>query len=228
MKKSQTYLMRYLPATLFAVLLSACGTSSSEKAEELLNEARTAVSEARFDDARHMIDSLRSTYPKEVEVRRKALAFSDSLELAESENLLQQADSIETFRKFELEDCKRAFVFEKQEKYQSQGYFVLPKHAGNKTNLSFFPEVEESGKLLFVTIDSKRHYAFHEVPMNTNGYRDYSAVELTKEQTIDANHCYELAYYFLQYNHSKEVKEELERKVKFYKLKIENKRYLEQ
>lgn len=220
--------MRYLPATLFAVLLSACGTSSSEKAEELLNEARTAVSEARFDDARHMIDSLRSTYPKEVEVRRKALAFSDTLELAEAESLLKVADSVEVFKQMELEDLKQNFVLEKQEKYQSQGYYVLPKHAGNKTNLSFFPEVEESGKLLLVTIDKQRRYTFHEVQIDADGNRDYSAVEMSDEQVRDANLCYELAYNIQLYTNSEEQKEELERKVKFYKLKIENKRYLEQ
>lgn len=219
---------RGLSASLFALLLTACGTSSSDKAEGLLNEARTAVFESRFDDARRMIDSLRSTYPKEIEVRREALAFADSLELAEAQFLLKEADSVEVFKQMELDDAKKNFVFEKQEKYQSQGYYVLPKHAGNKTNLSFFPEVEESGKLLLVTIDKQRRYTFHEVQIDADGNRDYSAVEMSDEQVRDANLCYELAYSIQLYTNSKEQKEELERKVKFNKLKIEKKRYLEQ
>ncbi len=199
---------------------SSCN-SSNDSAKEVLAKARMAMSEDKFDDARRMIDSLRTTFPKEFDVRLEAMAFADSVELIEAKKGVVAADSMLTFKEFELADMKSLFVLEKNEKYQSQGFYVLPKYAGNKTKFSFFPEVEESGKMLLVAIDSNRKYLFTEVPVAADGYesilKQFAVSEETKK---DVAECYKLAVAFKEYSDAKELKEKLDLKIRFFEKKL--------
>ena len=88
--------------------------------------------------------------PSALERRKSEIKEKDSIELSKAREGLRVADSVATFKAFEVEDLKKLFVFEKQEKYQTVGYYVLPAYQGSKERFTFFPEVEEGGKLLFV------------------------------------------------------------------------------
>ena len=59
--------MKKFLLTVFSAALLSCGPSSTEKANDLLNEARTAMNQNRYEDAYQLIDSLRRTYPKEID-----------------------------------------------------------------------------------------------------------------------------------------------------------------
>ena len=111
---------------------------------------------------------------------REAIHQKDSTELAQAQAELTKLDSIITFSTLNVEDEKRHFVFEKQEKYQTMGYWVLPAYKGSKERFTFFPEVEESGKMLLVNIDGKRRYTFAEVNLDSS---DYQAL-LNKQEEI--------------------------------------------
>ncbi len=157
--------------------------------------------------------------PSMVEQRRAEIRRNDSSELAQARSDLAHADSLATFKEFELEDLKKQFVFEKQEKYQTTGYYVLPAYKGSKERFSFFPEVEEGGKLLLVSIDKKRNYTFTEVDMETEDYTTQLST-LSDAAKKDVARCHALAQTMHDLAAAKQQQEKMSLKVKFYEKKL--------
>lgn len=211
---------------LASLLLVSCNESKKNEAAHLLDEARRATASGSFESARNLIDSIRTLYPREFDVRRAALAFSDTLELEQAKCDFRTADSIFTFKEFELEDMKKQFVLEKKPKYQTTGYYVTPDYAGEKSSYNFFPEVEETGDLLLVTIKraGKIDYAFTEVEIDlTNDVippANISRSLSNKEQTA-YERCYRLARCMKEFEVAKASKQEYDMKVRFFERKIQ-------
>lgn len=159
--------------------------------------------------------------PSRVEQRKEEIRQRNSLELASAKADLQRADSVITFKEFELDDLKKSFVFEKQDKYQTMGNYVLPQHSGSKNNLSFFPEVEESGKLLFVSIDRQRRYSFVEVNVTEADYVNLLPKGISQKDKEAVKKCVELATMMQDLKKAKEKKEKARMKIKFYEKKKE-------
>lgn len=111
---------------------------------------------------------------KEIEERRDALKQNDRAELDEAHRDLATADSIANIAGPKLQMMQDSLVvFEKNEKYQSKGFYVLKEHAGDKSQLTFFPEVEEEGQVLLVKIDSQRKWSFLKIEPKTDGLGSY-------------------------------------------------------
>lgn len=163
--------------------------------------------------------------PSRVEQRKEEIRQRDSLELASAKADLQRADSVIAFKEFELDDLKKSFVFEKQDKYQTMGNYVLPQHSGSKNRLSFFPEVEESGKLLFVSIDRQRRYSFVEVNVTEADYANLLPKGISQKDKEAVKKCAELATMMQDLKIAKEKKEKARMKIKFYEKKKEKQGY---
>lgn len=158
--------------------------------------------------------------PSLVEQRKAEIRKQDSLELAQTKADLVAVDSIMTFKTFELEDLKSQFVFEKEEKYQTTGYYVLPSYKGNKSRFTFFPEVEETGALLLVSIDKQRRYTFTEVALDDDNYTKQLPSNLSDATLKDIAQCYALAKTMQDLDKARKDKEKMELKVRFYEKKI--------
>ena len=158
--------------------------------------------------------------PSAVELRKAEIREHDSLELVQAKADLVAADSIATFKAFELEDLKKGFVLEKQEKYQTLGYYVLPSYEGDKSRFNFFPEVEENGKLLLVSIDKQRHYTFTEINLEDEDYTSQLPQDLSDAMLKDIAQCYSLAKTMHDLEAAKTSKEKMELKVRFYEKKM--------
>lgn len=156
-----------------------------------------------------------------VEQRRMEIRQADSLELLQARDDLAAADSVVTFASLELDDMKQDFVFEKQEQYQTTGYFVLPAYAGNKSRFSFFPEVEEGGAFLLVSIDRQRHYTFHEINPDENDFASQLPQTLTDKQREDVARCHALAKAMRDVREAQKRQEKLRLKVRFYERKLQ-------
>lgn len=157
--------------------------------------------------------------PSMVEQRKAEICQADSLELARARTDLVIADSVATFKSFEVEDLKQQFVFEKQERYQTTGYYVLPAYQGDKSRFTFFPEVEEGGQLLLVTIDNKRKYTFTEVPLDSAIHSKLFPKNLTDSQRRDVEKCYQLAKAMQDLDDAQKQQEKLKLKIRFYEKK---------
>ena len=153
-----------------------------------------------------------------VELRKAEIREKDSLELQNARQELRVADSLVAFKTFELEDLREQFVFEKQERYQTVGYYVLPFYKGGKERFTFFPEVEEGGKLLLVSIDGKRKYTFTEVEL-ADDYATRLPKSLSDAQRKDVAMCYILAKAMCDLSEAQKQQEKMQLKVQFYEKK---------
>lgn len=208
-----------------SLLLLSCNDFEAKEANHLLDEARMATENNHFDSARNLIDSIRTLYPRQFDVRRAALAFSDTIELEQAKFDLSVADSVFTFKELELQDLKSQFVLEKQPKYQTTGFYVTPDYAGSKSNCDFFTEVEETGALLCVSINRSGNinYDFKEVEIDlTNNVVPSAPVSrsLSSKEQAAYEKCYMLARCFKEYETAKAAKEKYDVKVRFFERKI--------
>lgn len=151
---------------------------------------------------------------------REAIHQKDSTELAQAQAELTKLDSIITFSTLNVEDEKRHFVFEKQEKYQTMGYWVLPAYKGSKERFTFFPEVEESGKMLLVNIDGKRRYTFTEVNLDSSDYQSLLPTGLSARQRDDVHRCFTFAKAMHDLDIARKTREKTLTKIRFFGRKM--------
>ena len=151
---------------------------------------------------------------------REAIHQKDSTELAQAQAELTKLDSIITFSTLNVEDEKRHFVFEKQEKYQTMGYWVLPAYKGSKERFTFFPEVEESGKMLLVNIDGKRRYTFTEVNLDSSDYQSLLPTGRSARQRDDVHRCFTFAKAMHDLDIARKTREKTLTKIRFFERKM--------
>ena len=88
-------------------MLVACGKSPQEQAALLAEQASTLCEEGQFDKAKALIDSLRRTYPDNVEARKTALRLHQQVELKAAQEDLLRADSLLVLANRELETLQK-------------------------------------------------------------------------------------------------------------------------
>lgn len=167
-----------------------------------------------------MLTSCQERKPSMVEQRREEIRKNDSTELAQARADLEEAGREVSRLGNMVETFKDRFVFEKVEKYQTQGYWVLPAYKGSKEGFTFFPEVEESGKMLLVKIDKQRRYSFTEVNLDNEDYKAQLPKGLSKQQLTDVDECYAFAKTMKQLEETRQWQEKMTLKVRFYEEKI--------
>ena len=158
--------------------------------------------------------------PSMVELRREEIRRNDSTELAQVRTFREDADrDIQRLEMLE-EALNGKFVFEKVERFQTQGYWVLPAYQGSKERFTFFPEVEESGKLLLVHIDQQRRYTFTEMNLDSQYYNTELLKGLSKQQLADVEECRALATTMKLLVEARQRQEKMALKVRFYEEKM--------
>ena len=159
--------------------------------------------------------------PSMVEQRKAEIRRNDSTELASAREELANAERDVSRFEQQVDACKRKFVFEKQEKYQTTGYWVLPAYKGSKERFTFFPEVEEGGKMLLVSIDKQRRYSFVEVNLDNEDYESLLPKGISVQQRKDVGECYAFAKTMQQLDERQKYREKMQLKIRFYEKKRE-------
>lgn len=118
MKKTFFFLL------LISLGLSACGPSDKEQASARVEEAHALLMDGSLNQALIVLDSVHLLYPKQVAVRREAKALQDTIAYLQAQRNLIYFDSIHALLMPQVEPLLRAFRFEKNEKYESDGRFV--------------------------------------------------------------------------------------------------------
>lgn len=108
---------------LVAALLIACG-GDRKAAEERLARAQALYERNEFFGAKNEIDSLKTLYPKEVNVLRRALTLMRQVELKEAERNMAFCDSLLPIKREEVAELKEGFVFEKDSAYEEIGNYI--------------------------------------------------------------------------------------------------------
>ena len=166
-----------------------------------------------------MLWSCQEKKPSKAQEYRESIRLRDSLALDSARKKVVEAQN-EVFRLMtEVDEFKQRFVFEKMVKYQTVGYWVLPAYKGNKERFSFFPEVEESGKMLLVKIDKRRQYTFTEVDLDNEDYESLLPKGISEQQRKDVDECYAFAKTMKLLEDAQDEHVRMELKVKFYEEK---------
>lgn len=150
--------MKFIVRILFAgalsgFTLSAC-TDVEKQANALLGEARTAYQEHRYADAKLLIDSIKSAYPKAYDTRHRGIELMQEVELAEQEQTLAYLDSVRTAKAQEVDALKTQLAFEKDAEYERIGHYLHPSQVIEKNlHRSFLRfRVDEKGVLKMTSI----------------------------------------------------------------------------
>ncbi len=130
-------------------MLVACGKSPQEQAALLAEQASTLCEEGLFDKARALIDSLRRTYPDNVEARKTALRLHQQVELKAAQEELLQADSLLVLANRELETLQKQVDAHKA---------TLTATADELTLLTMTRMRRDSIRTLYETLGAKIRY----------------------------------------------------------------------
>lgn len=110
---------------LFIILFANCSTTSdTERAQNLVNRAQQLVHDGNWRQARIILDSVHSIYPKEIAQRRLAMALEDSIVYLEAQVTFAYADSMLPPLIEKTDALIKLFRYEKDEKYEDYGRYV--------------------------------------------------------------------------------------------------------
>lgn len=79
---------------MLAVLVACSGDNEKKLAQDLYDQAEEAVTTAQYSSAVMLLDSLKNTYPRQIEIRRKALHLSAKANEGLALKRLESADSL--------------------------------------------------------------------------------------------------------------------------------------
>lgn len=145
--------MRKVLWIILAVLLvTACGNKRKEEAEQMLSKAETEFGQRRFDRALITIDSLRKVYPEAIDVRKRALALYQTIELTRAQEELAVLDSA-------LQAVNRDY--EKQRRHVEQAKSELRATAEELTQLTRTRVHRDSLQTRYDVLCAKIRYIHH-------------------------------------------------------------------
>lgn len=102
--------------TLLLVMLSACASNEKREAQQMLQQARSALRHRLYSEARDSILSLRKKHPTAINARKQGILLLDSIELQAAADSLTKAEGNE----WERLDVKRKFYERKLQEDQKR------------------------------------------------------------------------------------------------------------
>ena len=140
-----------IPFMMF--FLASCG-QDEKKANELLSRAESSFQSANYSEAKLLIDSIRNSYPKVFDVRRKAIMLKQQVELKEQQMSLEYLDSMMAVKQLALDSIKSDYVLEKDTAYQEIGNYFYPSQVVEKNIGRTFLRacVNEKGEMSLTSI----------------------------------------------------------------------------
>ena len=102
--------------TLLLVMLSACASNEEREAQQMLQQARSALRHRLYSEARDSILSLRKKHPTAINARKQGILLLDSIELQAAADSLSKAEGNE----WERLDVKRKFYERKLQEDQKR------------------------------------------------------------------------------------------------------------
>ena len=102
--------------TLLLVMLSACASNEEREAQQLLQQARSALRPRLYSEARDSTLSLRKKHPTAINARKQGILLLDSIELQAAADSLTKAEGNE----WERLDVKRKFYERKLQEDQKR------------------------------------------------------------------------------------------------------------
>ncbi len=144
---------KFFTITALLLVMFACKPSDKKLAEAHLQKADTFFVQKRYNDAKLQIDSINTLYSKQLEARRAAKVIFNRIQVVELNQTIAYADSLLKIKQFELDSLSKNMVFEKNEKYETDGRYVYKQQKLSLNSARTFIKamVEESGKFVLLS-----------------------------------------------------------------------------
>ena len=154
---------RYLFFISAVLLLFACNKKKMD-ARTYLENARSFYTNADYESAQKMLDSLKILYPKDFEVLKEGLQLSRLVEFKQQTRNLIICDSLLQIRRIERDSLKSDFIFEKNPEYNDIGeYYQKSQKLENNLQRSYIRSgVNELGVMELASVyygDKPIHHA---------------------------------------------------------------------
>ncbi len=137
----------------WAILLASCNNGAGN-AQLQYDKAVRYFEAGEYPNAKSAIDSIEIIAPKAFDQIKAGMLLMCRVQQKEGERNLIYIDSMLTVRNAELQKAKEKFRLEKNEQYQTEGYYIynkLPKQA-TISNSQLKVQVTESGQLQLSSI----------------------------------------------------------------------------
>ena len=113
-----------LVLSICAPFLTACAPSEEQQATNILEHAQTLVNQGQWRQARITLDSLHTTFPKQVTQRRQAKALQDSITYLEALSTIAYIDTLLPPLIEQADKLIKLFKYEKKQQYEDYGKYV--------------------------------------------------------------------------------------------------------
>lgn len=140
-------------AVCLLAFLSGCN-GDSKKAEALFQRAEASFASENYGLAKLQIDSIRTLYPKAVDMRKAGIRLMQQVDLSEQRKTLAYLDSVMQVKQQAFDSIKGQFVLEKDTAYQEIGNYFYPTQVVEKNiGRSFLrAQVNERGEMSLTSI----------------------------------------------------------------------------
>ena len=159
-----------------ALILTAC-SSDGRKAAALLESAEQAYAAEDYGLAKQCIDSIRTTYPKAFDVRKRGVKLMQKVELDEQKRTVEYLDSLYAELQLSLDSIAGDYVLEKDTAYQEVGNYFWPTQTVERNvGRSFLrAQVNELGEMSLTSIytgGSNIHHTSVRVTADSDTYAE--------------------------------------------------------
>lgn len=188
----------FIGIVLLVMAVCSCDSkrdNGDKEAAALLTEARGLIASGAYEQARTLIDSLRSAYPRAFDARKEAIEVMNILEIKEAQHGIAVADSTLAALSQDINQLKKDFLLEKDPRYQTVGFYKDKQQPASSLHRTcLYAEVDETGQLFLVSVlngkklhhetiivetgntdkkESPRCFSF--VTDNSNGYEEQAS-----------------------------------------------------
>ncbi len=187
-------------AAVLAMMTAAC-SADKKNAGELFQRAEVSFAKGDYSLAKLQIDSIRTLYPKAIDVRKAAIGLMQQIDLHEQQKTVAYLDSMMQIKQAVLDAIKEKFVFEKDTAYQEVGNYFYPTQVVEKNvGRSFLrAQVNERGEMLLTSIYCGAGNIHHTAVKVSNGGDTFAQTPVSSDgyETTDLGRVIEKADYRL-------------------------------
>ena len=168
--------------------MASCDKGKAQ-AEYQLELAQLAYKQGNFNEAKHLIDSIKILYPKAYDARRKGIRLMQQVELTEQEQTLHFLDSAMNVKQEELAEIIGNYKMEKDTLYQKVGNYFWPTQTVERNlDRSFLRfQVSELGAMNMTSIYNGTYNIHHTAVKVTAPDGTFAETPMSKDSYETSN-----------------------------------------
>lgn len=182
---------------LIAFMAVSCHTETdTQKAEHYLNEARRAVAESHYNQAKILLDSIHDCYPREVAIRRMAKHLADTISVIENERTVFYCDSLIPLKYEEIKTAQKNFRREEDTAYIDEARFVhrLLRTENNALRCYLQVKVGEKGTIFLKSMYCGRPIEHKSIELHSKGLSVNAEGDNLHSFKLENTHCETLLF----------------------------------